>query len=84
MPSFSWQLMDSQIFPIDFPPELGVAAFKNGNEAAWSAQLALAAVAWLSIHGYAVLGTELWLLQEPGTDGLPIGLSGQPEVNGKR
>jgi hypothetical protein len=74
--------MASDLFPPEFPPELAKAAFTSTHEAAWRPAVAVAAVAWFSTHGYAVLGTELWLSQDDGIQSLPIGLSGTREVHG--
>ena len=35
-------------------------------------------------HDYAILGTELWLLQGDQIQSLPIGRSGMREVHGNR
>ena len=78
---FGW-LMRFDLFPPNFPPELAAAAFVAGNDPAWPPMLAAAVVAWLGTHGYAVLGTELWLLNDEGIQTLPIGLSGTREVHG--
>lgn len=40
------------------------------------------AVKWFGLNGYAVLGTELWLLKGAGIQSLPVGLSGTSEVHG--
>jgi len=56
--------MPSELFPPDFPSELRVAAFRAGDEVAWPRILAAAAVEWFGTNGYAVLGTELWLLKD--------------------
>jgi hypothetical protein len=69
-------------FPHGFPPELAAEAFAPGNEAAWQPEFAIKAVGWLAAHDYAVIGTELWLLQGNAIQSLPIGRSGQREVNG--
>jgi hypothetical protein len=74
--------MRSDLLPPNFPPELVVAAFATGREVAWPPTLATAAVRWFGAHGYAVLGTELWLLKGGAIHSLPIGLSGMPEVHG--
>jgi hypothetical protein len=74
--------MVSELFPPNFPPELAAEAFVATNEAAWPPTSAAAVVDWFSAHGYAVLGTELWLLQDAGIQSLPIGLSGMREVHG--
>lgn len=74
--------MSSDLFPSNFPSELAVAAFTAGEEVAWPPTLALAAVEWFRGHGYAVLGTELWLLKDGTIQSLPIGLSGMREVHG--
>jgi len=70
------------ILPLDFPPELSSAAFVAHSEAAWPTSLAPKAVEWLGLHGYAVLGTELWLIKEGAIHPLPVGLSGMGEVHG--
>ena len=72
----------SELLPPGFPPELADAAFISGGEAAWPTMLASAAAEWLGGHGYAVLGTELWLLQNGLIQSLPIGRSGTREVHG--
>ena len=74
--------MRSELFPPDFPSELAVAAFRAGDEAAWPSMLATAAVEWFGTHGYAVLGTELWVLGGANIQTLPIGASGMREVHG--
>ena len=76
------QIIRSELFPAHFPPELASAAFVTGNEAAWRPMLAAAAVEWLGANGYAVLGTELWVLKAGAIQSLPIGQSGMPEVHG--
>jgi hypothetical protein len=74
--------MPHEPFPADFPPELVEAAFVATNEAAWRPLLASVAVEWLAAHGFAVLGTELWLLQDGAIQSLPIGTSGMRGVHG--
>jgi hypothetical protein len=74
--------MRSRLFPPGFPFELAIAAFRAGDEAAWPSMLAAAAVEWFSTHGYAVLGTELWVLEAANIQTLPIGASGMREVHG--
>jgi hypothetical protein len=76
------QTVRSELFPAHFPPELTSAAFVAGNEAAWPPMLAAAAVEWLGAWGYAVLGTELWVLKGGAIQSLPIGQSGMREVHG--
>jgi hypothetical protein len=39
-------------------------------------------VEWLGLHGYAVLGTELWVVRDGVIHSLPIGQSGMGEVHG--
>jgi len=73
-----------QLFPPNFPTELAHAAFSAGNEAAWQPATALAAVEWFTSHGYAVLGTEVWLLQNERIQSLPLGLGGLGEVHGNK
>ena len=72
----------SELFPPRFPSDLAGAAYRTGNEAAWPPKLVAAVVEWFSANGYAVLGTELWLLQGGAIQSLPIGLSRIPEVHG--
>ena len=74
--------MPSELFPPDFPSELRVAAFRAGDEVAWPRILAAAAVEWFGTNGYAVLGTELWLLKDAAIQSLLMGLSGTREVHG--
>lgn len=74
--------MGSGLFPPNFPPELAVLAFKAGEEVAWPVSVSTSAVEWFGRHGYAVLGTELWLLKDGAIQSLPIGLSGMGEVYG--
>jgi hypothetical protein len=74
--------MDSEIFPSNFPPELAAAAFISTDEAAWPPLVAAVAVDWFRLNGYAVLGTELWLLQDARIQSLPIGLDGLRGVHG--
>jgi len=71
-----------ELFPPNFPAELASLAFVNGNQAAWPPKLAAAAVRWLGTHGYAVLGTELWVLEGGAIQSLPAGQSGMREVHG--
>jgi len=74
--------MPSELFPPDFPSELRIAAFRAGDEAAWPRILAAAAVEWFGTNGYAILGTELWLLKDAAIQSLPMGLSGTRAVHG--
>ncbi len=76
------QTMGGNLFPLNFPPELARDAFISGGEAAWPPKAASMAVEWFAAHGYAVLGTELWLLQNGAIQSLPVGLSGMKEVHG--
>jgi len=70
--------------PPDFPQDLASAAFfANNGEAAWPPEIAVSVTRWLGEHGYAVLGTELWVIKANGTIcSLPLGNSGLPEVQG--
>jgi len=74
--------MNSDLFPPNFPPELSAAAFRAGDEVAWPPMLGAKAVEWFGANGYAVLGTELWLLKGDEIQSLPVGLSGTREVHG--
>jgi hypothetical protein len=74
--------MHSDILPPDFPAELASLAFSSGDEVAWSAGPAALAVEWFGSHGYAVLGTELWVLQTNGIQSLPMGNNGRRGVYG--
>jgi hypothetical protein len=74
--------MRAEMFPVSFPPELAAAAFTTRHEAAWIPMLAPAVVEWLGTHGYAVLGTELWLVSGGAINSLPMGRAGTPEVHG--
>ena len=74
--------MRSGPLPSSFSTELAAAAFSTGNEVAWPPTLAVSAVEWFGAHGYAILGTELWLLYGDGIQSLPIGCSGMQEMHG--
>lgn len=74
--------MTSELFPPGFPSELRIAAFRADDEVAWPPMLAAAAVEWFRTNGYAVLGTELWLLKDGEIQSLPVGLSGMREAHG--
>src|SRR5271157_4612309 len=74
--------MRSGLLPPEFPAELAAAVFSRGDEVAWLPALAVSAVDWFGSHDYAVLGTELWLLQGDGIQSLPTGRGGMPEVHG--
>jgi hypothetical protein len=65
------QPLPSDLFPSGFPSELASAAFVASDEAAWRPALAAGAVEWLSTHGYAVLGTEVWLPKDGSIQSLP-------------
>jgi len=72
----------SKLLPADFPSGLAIAAFATGGEVAWPRTLAAAAVRWFGAHGYAVLGTELWLWKNGAIQSLPVGLHGMREAHG--
>jgi hypothetical protein len=74
--------VNSEPFPPNFPARLGSTAFLLGNEAAWSVDRATEAVDWFGSHGFAVLGTELWVLTDDGIQSLPRGISGARQVHG--
>jgi hypothetical protein len=76
------QTMHPDLFPPGFPSQLATAAFLSGEEVAWPLMLATTVVEWLSAHGYAVLGTELWVLRGGAIHALPIGKTGMNEVHG--
>ena len=65
------QLLSPDLFPSGFPSELVSAAFVISNEAAWRPVVAARSVEWLGTHGYAVLGTELWLPKDGSIQSLP-------------
>jgi len=69
-------------FPPNFPPELAYEAFVPHNEAAWTPPLAVIAVNWLGVNGYAVLGTELWVVNGARRNAMPFGVTGGPEIHG--
>ena len=58
-------------FPLGFPSDLAAAAFVAGEEAAWQPAIAGGAVEWFRAHGYAVLGTEVWLPNGESIQSLP-------------
>lgn len=75
------QKPSSEILPLDFPVELAAKAYVHSGEAAWRPQFALAAIEWLCTHGYAVLGTEVFLFKQYGIQSLPYFQSVDPKGN---
>jgi hypothetical protein len=73
--------MNAEIFPLGLPPELIADAFQTGSEAAWRHSSAPKVVEWLSEHGFAVLGTELWLVRGGGIQ-QGIYINGIREIHG--
>ncbi len=65
------QLLSPGLFPSGFPSDLALAAFVATNEVAWRPALAARSVEWPGTHGYAVLGTELWLPKAGSIQSLP-------------
>jgi hypothetical protein len=65
------QPLSPDLFPTGFPSDLTSAAFAAANEVAWRPVLAARSVEWLGTHGYAVLGTELWLPKDGSIHSLP-------------
>ena len=74
--------MPTAALPLSFPSELGISAFRTGDEVARTPALAATAIRWFGANGYAVLGTELWLIKDGAIQSLPVGLSGMREVHG--
>jgi hypothetical protein len=48
----------------DLPEQLSASAFVNGEDVAWEQKDCTSAVDWLCKNGYAILGIELWLIEE--------------------
>ena len=73
--------MTEKTFPPGFPPELAAHSFTAGSEAAWPLDSVSAVVEWLGQNGFAVLGTELWIVRE---DGIQPGVfvNGMREIHG--
>jgi hypothetical protein len=59
------------LFPSGFPSDLASAAFVASKEVAWRPAYAALSVEWFGTHGYAVLGTELWLPKDGSIESLP-------------
>jgi hypothetical protein len=74
--------MSSDLLPPNFPLELVRLAFSSRDEVTWSANHAVFAVEWFGAHGYAILGTELWVVQTDAIQSLPLGHDGMPGVYG--
>jgi len=72
--------MHSDLLPASFPDELANVAFSSGDEVAWPPNFAVLAVEWFGSHEYAVLGTELWIVQTDGIQSLPMGNDGMRGV----
>jgi hypothetical protein len=58
-------------FPPGFPSALASEVHVHGGETSWRLQSAIAAINWFGAHQYAVLGTEVFLLQSEGLQSLP-------------
>jgi hypothetical protein len=73
--------MKNQLYPDNFPDELKADAFSTGVEASWPTGSANRVVDWLRQNGFAVLGTELWIVRE---DGIQPGIfvDGKREIHG--
>ena len=56
--------MTEETFPLGLRPELAAHSFTRGSEAAWPLDSVSAVVKWLGEHGFAVLGTELWVVRD--------------------
>ncbi len=65
------QPQSPDLFPSGFPSELASAAFVASNAVAWRPALAARCIEWFGTHGYAVLGTELWLPKDGSIQSLP-------------
>jgi hypothetical protein len=48
------------------PESLSARAFVNGEDIAWEQKNCADAIDWLCRKGYAILGTELWLIEQDG------------------
>jgi hypothetical protein len=58
--------------PTGFPNELASEAYvEPNNEVSWRPLQAIQAVEWLGTHGYAVLGTEVFLPKQGSLFSLP-------------
>ena len=57
---------ENQIYPDNFPGELKEDVFTLGTEAAWPTGQAIKVIDWLRENGFAVLGTELWVVRKNG------------------
>src|ERR1700733_9319988 len=58
--------------PAGFPNELASAAYvAPNNEVAWRPSQTIQAVEWFGIHGYAVLGTKVFLPKQGSLQSLP-------------
>ena len=72
---------ENQIYPDNFPDEFKQDVFTLGTEAAWPTGRAIQVVDWLRKNGFAVLGTELWLIREDGVQP-GIFVNGIAEIHG--
>lgn len=73
--------MTQKTFPPGFPSELAAKSFTTGSEAAWPLDSVSAVIEWLGQNGFAVLGTELWIVRD---DGIQPGVfvNGMREIHG--
>jgi hypothetical protein len=50
----------------NLPEPLSATVFVNGEDVAWEQKDCANAIEWLCQNGYAILGIELWLIEESG------------------
>ncbi len=50
----------------NLPKPLSASAFVNGEDLAWEQKDCANTIDWLRKNGYAILGIELWLIEESG------------------
>lgn len=71
------------MLPATLPANLTAAALASGQDFAWPVAVSADVVDWLAANGYAVLGTELWVIKPNGNIcSLPVGESGTAGVYG--
>jgi hypothetical protein len=50
----------------NLPESLSATAFVNGEDVAWEQKDCVSAIDWLRRNGFAILGIELWLIENGG------------------
>ena len=74
--------MYKAVLPRNLPAELAATAFTTGAGAAWPPDSVAKVIKWLGQNAFAVLGTELWTVDNSGAIRPSICVNGQWQIHG--